>query len=98
VLSFRSKIQLQHSGFSLSPSPHEVPHPQDCSSPGYSTCCLCWRGDLVQERHGDLPPGRSGHQLADTNVVDGKWGLLMGSTVLYSLGLQRHFRLLTPMG
>ena len=56
----------------------------------------CWRGDLVQERHGDLPPGRSGHQLADTNVVDSKWRLLTGSTVLYNLGLQRHFRLLTP--
>jgi len=59
-------------------------------------CCLCWRGDLAQERHGDLPPGRSGHQLADTNVVDSKWRLLTSSTVLYSLGLQRHFRLLTP--
>ena len=34
--------------------------------------------------------------LADTNVVDSKWRLLMGSTVLYSLGLQRHFCLLTP--
>jgi len=59
-------------------------------------CCLCWRGDLVQEWHVDLPPGRSGHQLADTNVVDSKWRLLTSSTVLYSLGLQHRFRLLTP--
>ena len=58
-------------------------------------CCLCWCGDLVQERHGDLTPGLSGHQLAGTNVVDSKWRLLTGSTVLYSLGLQCHFRLLT---
>jgi len=69
------------------------------SFPGFgTTCCLCWCGDLVQERHGDLPPGRSGHQLADTNVVNSKWRLLTGSTVLYGLGLQRHFRLLTPTG
>ena len=39
-------------------------------------------------------PGRSGRQLTDTNVVDGKWPLLVGSTALYSLGLQCHFRLL----
>jgi len=31
----------------------------------------------------------------DINVVDGKWRLLVGSTALYSLGLQCHFRLLT---
>jgi len=66
------------------------------SFPGFgTTCCLRWRGDLVQERHGDLLPVRLGHQLADTNVVDSKWRLLISSTALYSLGLQRHFRLLT---
>jgi len=60
-------------------------------------CCLHMRGNLVQERHGNLSPGRSGHQLADTNVVDSKWCLLISTTALYSLGLQRHFRLLTSL-
>jgi len=53
-------------------------------------------------RHHFLPslawqpsPGHSGHQLADTNVVDGKWHLLINNTALYGLGLQRHFHLLT---
>ncbi|KAM6211515.1 uncharacterized protein WM294_001783 [Sarcoramphus papa] len=40
-------------------------------------------------------PGRSGHQLTDTNVVDGKWHLLVSRTALYSSGFQHHFRLLT---
>jgi len=57
---------------------------------------LAWRPGSGTARR--PTPGRSGHQLANTNVVDGKWRLLTGSTVLYSLGLQRHFRLLTPMG
>ena len=60
-----------------------------------SYCRLRWRGDLVQGRLGDPPLGRSGHQHADTNVVDGKWRLLINNTALYSLGLQHHFRLLT---
>jgi len=74
-----------------SPGPTSPAMPQEPS-----WCCLCWRGDLVLERHNDLPPGRSGHQLADTNVVDSKWHLLTSSTVLYSLGLRRNFLLLTP--
>ena len=60
-------------------------------------CRLRWRGDLVQGRLGDPPLGRSGHQHADSNVVDGKWRLLINNTALYSLGLQHHFRLLTSL-
>ena len=60
-----------------------------------TSCRLRWRGDLVQGRLGDPPLGRSGHQHADTNVVDDKWRLLINNTALYSLGLQHHFRLLT---
>jgi len=55
---------------------------------------LAWRPGSGTARRPS--PGCWGHQLADTNVVDSKWRLLMSSTVLYSLGLQRHFRLLTP--
>jgi len=62
---------------------------------GRSYCRLRWRGDLVQGRLGDPPLGRSGHQHADTSVVDGKWRLLINNTALYSLGLQHHFHLLT---
>ena len=62
---------------------------------GCVICRLRWRGDLVQGRLGDPPLGRLGHQHADTNVVDGKWRLLINNTALYSLGLQHHFRLLT---
>jgi len=58
-------------------------------------CCLRRRGDLVQGQLGDPPLGRSGHQLADTNVVDSKWRLLINNAALYSLGLQHHFSLLT---
>jgi len=54
---------------------------------------LAWRPGSGTARR--PPPGRSGHQLADTNVVDGKWRLLINNTALYGLGLQRHFHLLT---
>jgi len=54
---------------------------------------LAWRPGSGTARR--PTPGRSGHQLADTDVVDSKWRLLINSTALYSLGLQRHFRLLT---
>ena len=54
---------------------------------------LAWRPGSGTARR--PTPGRSGHQLTDTNVVDGKWRLLVSSAAFYSLGLQHHFRLLT---
>jgi len=63
---------------------------------GFVLPLLAWRPGSGTARR--PTPGHSGHQLADTNVVDGKWRLLTDSTVVYSLGLQRHFHLLTPMG
>jgi len=76
-----------HSGHRSPDSRRDFPGFQHHSLPS-----LAWRPCSGTARR--PTPGHSGHQLTDTNVVDGKWRLLINSTALYSLGLQRHFRLL----